>query len=626
MGVFHSASIRCIERDASELDQDAQKTSHHARFESLVPTGEWVQAVIKGADEQSPRANHLLMLAGMLIGFGSRDEDFLTSQLGITLQSAFVKAVNLALTEPSSADEVFQGRIVLAVNHAFSHLSDFERTNIDYDHLLPALMNCSLHSYDGLRSGYFIGAADADVQQISGNQFDWPRTCTSYRHTEAILSSPLISTLGPLSRLIAHSIEQVQDSWLVVSVVEDIADFSRRLLVQWRQNKLSEIDVSEETVFLSEEARQNTLPTLWRLLRSTLFALVIILRSVVGRTVGDGVLATDDNAPHIAQEALHSLRNLSFVLARIGSVAFSQYTFTYLAAIDILANYPVETESFLQTVAPSEIGGIPRHPLDRCLDLFFLNAAEHFTLVVSPKLNEDLLIPAAGPYLVAGGNTNLLPIFEAAHSVMLAVFSAPQNVDITAHHLPFYVDALFKVFPDNLSPRQFRLAFKNLIRVVSPPSRIAGAQPLLAAILLDLVRERALQAPQSPLPTTTTGVQSPLPDSGDSVIPLHSEQAVLISTLTDVLPAIALDLLHEWLPLTAELIEHVSDAAMREDCKRHFWDTLVGGEMDPERSQICVAWWTSRGGREMLLHGDQPAREEYTMSGALPEEKSAAKL
>lgn len=182
------------------------------------------------------------------------------------------------------------------------------------------------------------------------------------------------------------------------------------------------------------------------------------------------------------------------------------------------------------------------------------------------------------------------------------------------------------MFPDNLSPRQFRLAFKNLIRVVSPPSKIAGAQPLLAATLLELVHERALHAPQIPLPTNPAAIQSPLPDSGDVVIPQHSEQAVLISTLTDALPALSLDLLDEWLPLTAGLINHVSDAAMREDCKRHFWETLVGGEMDPERSQICVAWWTSRGGREMVLLGDPSMKDEYTMSGALPEETSSAKL
>lgn len=85
------------------------------------------------------------------------------------------------------------------------------------------------------------------------------------------------------------------------------------------------------------------------------------------------------------------------------------------------------------------------HPLDRVQDLFFLNAAEHFTAVLTPRTNEELLIATASPYLVAGGNPHLLPIFEAAHSIMLAVFAGIQGVDLTTKHLPFYVDALFKV-------------------------------------------------------------------------------------------------------------------------------------------------------------------------------------
>lgn len=294
MGVFHSASTRCIERELSDDDN----TNHRTHFESHVSTGEWVEAIIKGADEKSPRANHLLMLGGVLIGFGSRDEDFLSSQLGLTVQSAFVKAVNLALVEPTSADELSQGSIALALNHAFTYLTDFERSNIDYDRLLPVLMHATLHSHDGLRFGYNVGAADADVQQVSNKRFNWSRASASYRHTETILSSPLISTLGPLSRLIAHTVEQVQDSRLIISVAEDVSDYSRTLLMQWRQNKLSEIDASEEEIFLHEEARQTTLPTLWRLLRSTLFALVIVLRSVVGRTMGDGVLAMDEREWH----------------------------------------------------------------------------------------------------------------------------------------------------------------------------------------------------------------------------------------------------------------------------------------------------------------------------------------
>lgn len=144
-------------------------------------------------------------------------------------------------------------------------------------------------------------------------------------------------------------------------------------------------------------------------------------------------------------QTLHTLRNLYFISSRAGQNSTSQYTFVNLTAIDILSQYPESAEKFLTSIRPSELGQIPAHPLERCLDLFFLNTAEHFTLVLSPGVNEELLIAAALPYLAAGGNNHLLEIFEAAHSVTLAVLASPHGADLTAKHLHFYVVALFKV-------------------------------------------------------------------------------------------------------------------------------------------------------------------------------------
>jgi hypothetical protein len=646
MTVFHSAAIKCHQREFADPENKDAPMSINPHGESHIPLHQWITAVLKGADQHSAPHHHLLAIGGLIVGLAARDIDFMSTTIAYTLRSAFVEAVNLALLEAPADDDFAHATICLALNHAFTHLSDVDRSALDYDRLLAVLMTSTFHSPHGLRSGYFLGAADADLQQVSSQQFNWASDSPSYQHVESILKGPLISSLGPLSRLVAHTIDHVKDPWLVLSAVEDLSDFSKRLGTQWRQNRLSEIDASEETVFLHEEARKSTVPTLWRLLRSTLFAVVIILRSATGRVVGNVALAAHNSkiytsksyfrradmldAPHMAQAILQSLRSLSFVFSRLGNVSFSQYTFTYLASIDILANYPSHSSTFLTSIAPTELGHIPSHPLERNLDLFFLNTAEHFALVLSSRQNEDLLLAAASPYLVTAGNPNLLPIFEAAHSVTLSVFSAPQNVDLTAKHLPFYVDALFRVFPHNLSARQFRLAFKNLIKVVSPPSRIAVTQPMLAATLLDLVHERAIHAPNTPLPPTYVALSESTPELesvAPSAIPDMSEQAVLILTLIDTLPCLSLTLLEEWLPLTAAATQMITDPAMREYCKKHFWETLVGGEMDPERSQICVRWWTSRGGRESLLELDEPIKDEFVMSGGLGEqEKVLAKL
>lgn len=295
MSIFHSAAIRCYERDHADRVNEGAPTAVRPHVETHLPLNEWIIAVVKGADEHSLRSHHLLVLGGLMIGLSTKDEEFISSHLGMTLQTAFVNATNLALLNTPASDRSTQATIALALNHAFIHLSDMERSKIDYDRLLPGLMNSTFHSQDGLRSGYFLGAADAELHQVSSDQFNWPATAGSYRQIETILQSPLVSSLGPLSRLIAHTIENVQGSWLVLSAVEDLADFCRTINIQWRQNKLSEIDTSEEAIFLHDEARKTTVPTLWRLLRASLFAIVIILRSAVGRVVGDPSLAGDDS-------------------------------------------------------------------------------------------------------------------------------------------------------------------------------------------------------------------------------------------------------------------------------------------------------------------------------------------
>ena len=139
------------------------------------------------------------------------------------------------------------------------------------------------------------------------------------------------------------------------------------------------------------------------------------------------------------------LRDLYFISSRLGANVFSQYTFVYLVALDILSQYPAQAEAYLRELKPSQAGQIPQHPLDRCFDLYFMNTAEHFTLILTPEVNEQLLIAAATPYLGVGGNQRLLQMFEAAHSIMLAVLSAPQNSVLVAKHIYTYVDILFKV-------------------------------------------------------------------------------------------------------------------------------------------------------------------------------------
>ena len=295
----------------------------------------------------------------------------------------------------------------------------------------------------------------------------------------------------------------------------------------------------------------------------------------------------------------------------------------FLAAIDILSQFPVQAEALLREIRPPSVGRIPQHPLDRCLDLYFLNATEHFTTALSPELNEELLVSAATPYLGLGSDQRLLEIFESAHSVMLAVLSAPQNSNLLAKHIHSYLDVLFRVFPQNLSARQFRMAVKTLIRITSPPSLLSETQPLLPSTILELLRFRLetgspALVQQDRDPPAPSPVEASMTPTAFQQPPL-SESATLVLTLVDALPFLPIDQLEDWLPVVAQSLSMFQDATESHMCRQRFWDVLSNGEMDVDRAALCVAWWDTRGGRDMVLFAKDHQAEGPFMSGALGE-------
>ena len=207
-------------------------------------------------------------------------------------------------------------------------------------------------------------------------------------------------------------------------------------------------------------------------------------------------------------------------------------------------------------------------------------------------------------------------MFEAAHSVMLSVLAVPQNSDLLARHLHPYLDVLFKVFPPNLSSRQFRMAIKTLVRITSPPSPISQDQPFLPSTILELVRYRLQTASSDPLHHATDNSSS----NGENLEdPALSEQSVLALTLIDAFLYLPLDQLEDWLPIVAESLADVHDAHQLRICIQRFWQVLSTGEMDVERASLCVNWWSTEGGKEMVLGELNRQQDAALMSGGLQE-------
>ena len=142
--------------------------------------------------------------------------------------------------------------------------------------------------------------------------------------------------------------------------------------------------------------------------------------------------------------------------------------------------------------------------------------------------------------------------------------------------------------------------------------------PEMVGGLLELLRFRAFSTQARPAPYATPT------NTGAGGEERTSPIATLVLTLIDCLPGLSTSLLLEWLPLIAELLSRdvVYKDSERQTCQSRFWECISGGEMDVERAGLCVMWWGTMGGREMVLSGGHP-QDEAMMSGALVNEPEA---
>ena len=282
LGVFHAASLRKVQQD-----DDPQHPGPLSAREGL-NVDDWVKAVVQGADDRAPRWKHMLVLGGLLLGFESDNRHNLPSVLRRSLGGAVVRAANLALQEIKGLNDEGASVVCMVLGYVFEILDGSENNQIDQDRLLPPLIECTLFSRNGLHWGYFLGTIDGDIVQDANNRFSWSTQSSTYLQIKQMASRPLVASLGSLSRLISLCVANTKDIGLLTMMGGNILSFTRSLCVQWQQNKLSEVDSTEETQFLNEQSLTNSLPLLWRILKSSLFAVVVMQSALLGRVIGDG--------------------------------------------------------------------------------------------------------------------------------------------------------------------------------------------------------------------------------------------------------------------------------------------------------------------------------------------------
>ncbi|KAI1337925.1 peroxin 8 [Xylariaceae sp. FL0016] len=632
IGIYNTASIH-VRRN--ELENASNVARGLPPVGSGVRAEPWARAVAKGLDERSSRWQHVLVLAGILMGMEGDDRRSLSRSLRSTLEQAVVAASNMALEDPMHTGPLERDAVVLSLTYALPLLSESAKQSLNGNVLLPAVTEAMLGD-EGFQQGEFIPVISRDI--APDRNIIWYAGSPSVTSIQHLETRPVAQNMGPVSRLAGFAVQHATDSNVVLQALEELHAFTADLLDKWERCGLSRIDLSAEATVLTPEILHGPWPMLWQLLKKILYTIVATLQPLVARSLLDPHLRHGQIAPDLAMKTLHTLRNLSFISSRQGSNAFQVYTFTYMTSLDTLTRYPEACAVFLQeTNPPTPQTGIVPSPVHQALTLFYLNTAEHLTLSLPTPLAETLIITPATAHLSPTSwltspsnypaSSLTLELFEAAHSAILSVFCCPQHSGITAPLIPFYIDALLSAFPSRISPRQFRLAFRTVVQVASPPFPIAASHPELAETLLEMLAFRAQEdgVGMVPLPSSTTQPQPPPPSANTSGVitavsePAVSEQTTLTLSLIDALPYLPLQLLEPWLVRAAATMNAIADAAMREVARRRFWDVLVSGEMDVERAAVAVGWWGTRGGREMVLLGSEAGQDrgDFLMSGGL---------
>lgn len=159
------------------------------------------------------------------------------------------------------------------------------------------------------------------------------------------------------------------------------------------------------------------------------------------------------------------------------------------------------------------------------------------------------------------------------------------------------------------------MAIKTLVAITTPPSLISDIQPLLPSTILEVVHSRLQGASPEPLRQLVSPSVA-APELGQQ--PALSEQSAIVLTLIDALPYLPIFDLEDWLPIIARSLHLIQDEVMLQACKQRFWEVLSSGEMDVERAEVCVAWWSTGGGRKLVLFGKDQDIGPF-MSGALNE-------
>ncbi|CAE6421205.1 unnamed protein product [Rhizoctonia solani] len=477
---------------------------------------EWLDLVISGSHRRTESRDfalpRLAFLSGLALGLKELEKQDATLSQHTISRSRAELVVSVAecldLYAPSDSDPmpVWDSSLALRMRGAEAHLdivvdlcaavlpmvpSD-QLTALDLSKLACVCVGSILNLF---QNGFCFRLLELELVKLNPGCLGFKPGAIFPYYIETLHKSSIYIHLGSAAKLIGHLCMCMaqSDFWqprlypVLNSLVDGFGQASLNLEVSWSRCLLSQV---KEDAEVAPEIQPVT-AHIWHMLKSILFTTVLASQSVLD-TIIYYPAVTSREGKSLARGILITFCRLSFVSTKFGALTaegggFSEMKRAFFGALDVLAfNYndkdTTGDQSCVKLVADLsiELSNVESsldagHPVTQGRIVYFLVCTEHLISQLPEQTIIDIVLPIVQRHL---SDTHNREVYEAAHSVMLAIFAAHEGQTLSrpdylkprrVHILvPAYVEILLhNSEEDQLSTDQIRLAFQALVRSAS---------------------------------------------------------------------------------------------------------------------------------------------------------------
>ncbi|CAE6415280.1 unnamed protein product [Rhizoctonia solani] len=497
---------------------------------------EWLDLLVSGSQ---PRAGsrdfalpRLAFLSGLVLGLKELEKQDATVPQHNVSRSCAELVVSVAecldVYAPSESDPIptWDSNVALRIRETEAHLDivvelcaavlhlahNEQLAALDLSKLTCVCVGSVLHLF---QNGFYFKLLESELVKQDSGRLGFKSAARFPDYIKASHNSSIYIHLGSIARLVGHLCVCMaqSDFWrpriypILTGVVDAFGQASLNLEMSWSRCLLSRIKEDAELV----PEIQSTTTHIWHMLKSILFTTVLASQSVLDTIIYYSAV-TSQEGKLLSRGILMAFCRLSFVSTKFGALTaegggFSEMKRAFFGALDVLAfnsddKDTAGDQSCIKLVVDlstelSNLGRFldPAHSIWQGRVVYFLVCTEHVISQLSEQVMIDVVLPIVQRHLSDIQNRE---VYEAAHSVMLAIFAAqenqhpltPEHVKLRRTHLlvPAYIDILLRNSEqDQLSTDQLCLAFQALVRCASAYEPDLEKQDQILRLQLSLV-------------------------------------------------------------------------------------------------------------------------------------------